>query len=438
MSGKLLSFISYLCALAVLSFPLTLNAEPGSGGSSSLPDLKSMTTVSIIDSSSYVGYYTSVTIGQDGFPVISYYDYKNGYLKVAKCADASCTPASVTKNVIDSTGSLGGLRTSIATGKDGFPVISYTGGFPVSSNYVSRSRDEYLRVAKCADASCTPASVTKNIIDSTGHFGEYTSIIIGKDGFPVISYTEGFPVDSDYAFKNRYLKVARCGDATCTPASVTTNLIDSTEPVSEYTSIAIGKDGFPVISYTDAFPIVSNHDKKNRFLKVARCADASCTPASVTKNTIDSAEHAGEFSSIAIGKDGFPVISYWDISKKGLKVAKCGDASCTPASVTKNIIDTTEQISDHTSIAIGQDGFPVISYYDYKNRYLKVARCADASCTPASVTKNIIDSAGHAGWYASITIGTDGFPVISYWDMTDQILKVARCGNKYCWDPPKR
>ena len=437
MLEKQFNFILYLCALAILSFPLTLYAESISGDSVPVPGLQRMTTVNIIDSTSYVGYYTSITTGKDGFPVISYYDYRNGYIKVAKCADASCTPASVTKNIIDSTGSLGGLRTSITTGKDGFPVISYTGGFPIVSNYVSRSRDEYLRVAKCGDASCSPASVTKNIIDSTGHFGEYTSIAIGKDGFPVISYADGLPGDSDYAFKNKYLKVAKCADASCSPAAVTKNIIDSTEPVGEYTSIAIGKDGFPVISYTDAFPVISN-DKKNRNLKVAKCADASCSPATVTKNIIDSAELVGEYTSITIGRDGFPIISYWDISNKGLKVAKCGDASCSPATVTKNIIDTTELVSDHTSITIGTDGFPIISYYDYKKKYLKVAKCGDASCSPATVTKNIIDSTGQAGWYTSITIGKDGSPVISYWDMTDQTLKVARCINQFCGNPLKR
>jgi hypothetical protein len=427
MSEKRFNFILYICALALLSVPLPLYAGPGDSGP--VQGIDRVATVNVIDSTSYVGYYTSVTIGKDGFPVISYYDYRNGYLKVAKCSDAACTPASVTKNVIDSTESLGGWRTSIATGKDGFPVISYTGGFPVVSNYVAKSRDEYLRVAKCGDASCTPASVTKNIIDSTGHFGEYTSITTGKDGFPVISY---------FDYENRYLKVARCSDVSCTPASVTRNIIDSAEHLGEYSSITIGRDGFPVISYTDALPVDSDHDRRTGYVKVARCADASCSPASVTKNIIDSAEHVGEYSSIAIGKDGFPVISYWDITNKGLKVAKCGDASCTPAFLTKNIIDSTERVSDHTSITIGKDGFPVISYYDYKNRYLKVARCGDSSCTPASVTRNVIDSTGQAGWYTSIATGMDGLPVISYWDMTDQTLKVARCVNQFCEIPLNR
>ena len=36
------------------------------------------------------------------------------------------------------------------------------------------------------------------------------------------------------------------------------------------------------------------------------------------------------------------------------------------------------------------------------------------------------------GWYSSITIGADGLPIISYFDDTNDDLKVARCSNAFC------
>ena len=39
-----------------------------------------------------VGRYSSITIGGDGFPVMSYYDVTNADLKVAHCSNLLCTP----------------------------------------------------------------------------------------------------------------------------------------------------------------------------------------------------------------------------------------------------------------------------------------------------------------------------------------------------------
>ena len=365
------------------------------------PSLASRTnSIRTLDSTGTVGWYTSIAIGTDGFPVISYYDFTNRDLKVAKCGDGSCTPASVTPQTVDSIGFVGSYP-SIAIGADGFPVISY---------YDGDNKD--LKMAKCGDASCTPASVTLRTLDSIGDVGWYNSIAIGTDGFPVISYLDTTNYD---------LKVAKCGDASCTPASVTPQTVDSTGNLGAYTSLAIGTDGFPVISY---------YDTTNHSLKVAKCGDASCTPDSVTLRTLDSIGIVGMYTSIAIGADGFPVISYTDWANGYLRLAKCGDASC--SSVSPRTLDATGNVVQDTSIAIGADGFPVISYRDATNFVLKVAKCGDASCTPASVTLRTLDANGNVGAYTSITIGADGFPVISYYDITNCDLKVAKCANANC------
>ncbi|HET9317533.1 MAG TPA: hypothetical protein VFQ51_18215, partial [Vicinamibacteria bacterium] len=44
-------------------------------------------TRTVIDSSGYVGAYSSVAIGTDGLGLISYYDATNSALKVAHCSN---------------------------------------------------------------------------------------------------------------------------------------------------------------------------------------------------------------------------------------------------------------------------------------------------------------------------------------------------------------
>ncbi len=172
------------------------------------------------------------------------------------------------------------------------------------------------------------------------------------------------------------------------PAALTT--VDSPENVGKDTSIAIGQDGLPVISYRDV---------GNGHLKVAHCNDAACTSATLV--TVDSAGQVGQYTSIAIGQDGLPVISYYDAPNRDLKVAHCNDATC--ASATVDTLDSPGEVGWYTSIAIGQDGLPVISYYDIGNTGLKVAHCNDATC--ASATLATLDGTGDVGWWTSIAIG---------------------------------
>ncbi len=137
---------------------------------------------------------------------------------------------------------------------------------------------------------------------------------------------------------------------------------------------------------------------------VAKCGNASCS--SVTLRTLDATGDVGRFTSITIGADGFPVIAYYDYTNEDLKVAKCGDASCSPGSVTLRTLDSTGNVGYDASITIGADGFPIISYRDLTNQNLKVAKCGDASCSPGSVTLRTLDTAGEdVGGFTSITIG---------------------------------
>jgi len=145
---------------------------------------------------------------------------------------------------------------------------------------------------------------------------------------------------------------------------------------------------------------------------------------------VDSSASVGFFTSIAIGADGFPVVSYEDFGAQHLKVAKCINAACTGAA-TITTVDSSASVGQYTSIAIGADALPVVSYFDAGGGHLKVAKCSSTDCS-GSATLTTVDSSANVGAYTSIAIGADTLPVVSYQDGGAGHLKVAKCNNRFC------
>jgi len=358
------------------------------------------TIITTVDSAGDVGFYTSITIGVDGNPVISYTDFTNTVLKLVHCTNASCITHD-TPVTLDSAGNVG-FYTSITIGVDGNPVISYADGDP---NFD-------LKLVHCTNPSCSTHD-TPVTLDSAGGVGFYTSITIGVDGNPVISYSEGNPVFD--------LKLVHCTNPSCSTHDTPVTL-DSTGDVGFYTSITIGVDGNPVISY---------HDSTSDDLKLVHCTNASCSTHD-TPVTLDSAVDVGLYTSITIGVDGNPVISYSEFSPNfDLKLVHCTNPSCSTHD-TPVTLDSAGDVGLDTSITIGADGLPVISYGDLGFNRVIVAKCNDQSCVSSPVI-TIVGSAGSGGDYTSIAIGADGLPVISYQDGNPNFdLKITKCSNPYC------
>jgi hypothetical protein len=289
-----------------------------------------------------------------------------------------------------------GSHTSIAIGTDGLPIISY---------YDQTA--QALKVAHCWDRACAGGYETITTVDDpANNVGLYTSIAIGAEGLPIISYWD--------ATAHR-LKVAKCADVSCaTLPTITTVNNPSGNLVGQFSSIAIGSDGRPIVSYYDATATD---------LVVAYCNDAACAGSNETITTVDSTNNVGQFSSIAIGTDDLPIISYFDQTATALKVAHCNDVACVGANETITTVDNAADVGRFSSIAIGADDLPIISHYDATAFALKVTHCNDVACAGADETNSTVDDPTSAvGSQTSLAIGADGLPVISYSDDTATAL----------------
>ncbi|HZU87195.1 MAG TPA: hypothetical protein VFF78_06905 [Anaerolineaceae bacterium] len=347
-----------------------------------------------VDNSANVGWYTSIAIGADGLPLISYYNVTDFNLKVAHCDDLACSTATIT--TLDSAGSVG-THTAITIGADGLGLISYR-------DYTNLD----LKVAHCSNIQCSAATITT--LDGANNVGEYTSIATNDLGYGIISYID---------LTNNDLMFARCLNSTC--SSSTLKVLDN-GVISGSTSISTDHRGNPIVSYRDG----GSSD-----LKMARCGQNTCYTVSI--NTIDSTSNVSNYSSITTGSDGLSVISYYDSTNQDLKVAHCEDYNCSTVSIA--IVDEYEDAGKYSSIIIGSDGLPIIAYYTYyptiTNGRLMIAHCSTVSCDAATPHK-LDQDVNNTGLYTSIAIGMDGLPIISYYSENPGDLNVIHCANTLC------
>ena len=315
------------------------------------------------------------------------------------CELVAANPASYPATVCTSSLTLASLDTSdglvpsLAIGIDGLPVIAY---------YDVATGDIHL--VHCTNPACTTHD-TPETLDALGITGwtSYTSIAIGTDGFPIVAYMDVATDD---------LMVVHCTDPACTTHDSPQGL-DTTGQVGFDPTIAIGSDGLPIIAYRDG---------TNTALKIVRCSNLACTTRFAPK-VLDSTGDVGSHTAIAIGTDGLPIITYRDTSNTALKVVHCTNTACT-THATPQTLDNAGDVGSHTAIAIGTDGHPIITYRDTSNTALKVLHCTSSTCATHDAPQTV-DSAGSAGWYTAIAMGTDGRPVVAYYDHTDDTLKVA-------------
>jgi photosystem II stability/assembly factor-like uncharacterized protein len=377
------------------NFTLQVNGNIGPGTSSTLTSVTRGTVNISSSESDSVGNYTSIAIGTDGFPIISYYNTTDTDLMINKCGDSSCSSNNTTTQISDGTDDIG-KYSSLAIGTDGLPVISYY-----------NDTDNKLTVLKCTNASCsaysTPTQISGNT--STDNIGAFSSLAIGADGLPVISY---------YNWTEHGLEVTKCGNASCSSGNTTT-LISISGDNGSYSSIAIG---------TDSFPVISHHNDATNDLVITKCGNTACSSGNITTQITDT-DDTGENSSIAIGTDGFPIASYRNVTDGDLGVIKCGNISCSSGNVTTQI-SYVDYSGRYSSIAIGTDGFPIISHLESTNDLLFVTKCSTLSCSSNSTaTANVV-----GGGYTSIVIDKNGLPLISHASASD--LFVTACADSAC------
>jgi len=262
----------------------------------------------------------------------------------------------------------------------------------------------------------------REVVDAGG-VGWYASLALDGHGAPRVAY---------YDFTHGALKYAeRSGGAWAI------TVVDAGSPgTGHYCSLALAPNGAPAISYYVAGELCLRY--------------AVRTGAAWSHETVDGAGNAGEaeaaqdrpdrgsktpeisgdvpnvglYSSLAIGRDGVPHISYQDVTGADLKVAvRRGGAWLTET------VDASGDVGEHTSLKLDAAGRARVSYYDLQRGALKLAvEGADGSWTTQTV-----DAAGDVGAWSSLAIDADGRARVSYLDASRGALKYAEAAEGGAW-----
>jgi len=117
--------------------------------------------------------------------------------------------------------------------------------------------------------------------------------------------------------------------------------------------------------------VTLNHSEAH--MVASNQSETICSPSSVTRSlwsieTVDSDGNVGVFTSIALDTNGYPHISYLEVSNGDLKYAKWNGSEWSIETV-----DSDGDVGRSTSIALDTNDYPHISYYDSTNNDLKYA-----------------------------------------------------------------
>ena len=298
--------------------------------------------------------------------------------RIALCNDTLCSnPIIRNPGAANSDGS----RPSIAVRPDGrpFAYYSFVGG---------------TAAWDCADSDCSSGTLRQ--VSGAGNFtSDFSELALRADGRPVMLYRRGNTND---------VFVFSCADINCT--SGTERLI-ADEPTTQSTQVAglalaIGTDGRPLVAYN-----LSNQPTPGNFagaLRLARCADAECTSASV--RSLNTSQ--GFFSvPLAVRSDNRPVLI--ELAGNDRNLLTCDNPDCSGAARTMlpNPFDNVGRL------ALRSGNLPVFS-----SGTLNVGgfwSCGDAACSAPEQTITIRDNGSNQrGFSGPLALNASGQPVLVF------------------------
>ncbi len=278
------------------------------------------------------------------------------------------------------------------------------GGKPAICFQQANSTDLKYAVS-ATDSGSSLGDWTIVTVDNAVDGGQYGSVC-EVNGKPAISYYDGGLSDLKFACSST-ASGASAADWTCMT-------LDSAGGQSSSLCVVAGN------------PAIAHYDSVSQDLRYRRSTTVSGASASDWSQSvvIDSAGSVGNHCSLAV-VNGVPAISYADSDNGDLKYAFSSTSTGAQAADWSNLVVDNTGGGQYSSLTL-VGGKPAISYYNFGNEKLMYAISSTAGGSLAGDwTFVTVDSSTTCGSYSSLA-QLSGNPAISYWDYANGDLQLAR------------
>jgi LPXTG-site transpeptidase (sortase) family protein len=101
------------------------------------------------------------------------------------------------------------------------------------------------------------------------------------------------------------------------------------------------------------------------------------------------------------------------------------------STIITNVDGAGSVVGLYTSIAVNSNGFPVIGYFDDTDNQMLLAICNDLACTAPTI-RDVAPGAGPQGSFTSLQLDSSGFIMVSYYEFPAEDLHFLHCDDDQC------
>ena len=322
-----------------------------------------------------------------------------------------------------------GSTLGAAEGANGYPIIVYE----IYTQYgASPGEESSISVFACTAADCS--SGTETVLIPGGRTRMEPRVVVGSSGLPVV-----FWQDSDgqrvYA-----CSVADCSAGTdhvvSSPSGYSLDYLEvgnGSDTTFQHFYATVGSDGLPVAVFKFLARGASGWENGVGFLK---CLVADCSSTFVKNLTPvngQSSQPYGNAPALAIGTDGYPIITHgdWTSGTEGFAVYKCTALDCSTGTNPGTVHTVGQAFA--AAVAVGSDGLPLLAAG--RARWSGIPgvlyKCSSADCSTGAAVANS-DFNNDSVSFPDMVIGPDGLPVIVYRETGGNDLIVYKCSSADC------